>query len=168
VVFLDRYLLPSENSVSAKITIVDDNHGEQPVPNDVPPDWKKAIPYACMTIGETELTGNDVPPERPQPCAASIFQAARSTATSNVRQASETCGEDSAKKTCTATRAQIPPETGRANPGGSPHNRYGHKSPGSRQTWRSLTMARSIAMALTAIHPGEHLAEELEALNERG
>jgi hypothetical protein len=29
-------------------------------------------------------------------------------------------------------------------------------------------MARSIAMALTAIHPGEHLAEELEALNERG
>jgi addiction module HigA family antidote len=28
-----------------------------------------------------------------------------------------------------------------------------------------LTITRSIAMALTAIHPGEHLAEELEALD---
>jgi len=34
-----------------------------------------------------------------------------------------------------------------------------------RQTWRLLTITRSIAMALTAIHPGEHLAEELEALD---
>jgi PhnB protein len=42
-------------------------HGEQPAPNDVPPDWRKAILYARMTIGETELMGNDVPPERFQP-----------------------------------------------------------------------------------------------------
>jgi addiction module HigA family antidote len=34
-----------------------------------------------------------------------------------------------------------------------------------RQTWRLLTITRSIAMALTAIHPGERLAEELEALD---
>jgi addiction module HigA family antidote len=34
-----------------------------------------------------------------------------------------------------------------------------------RRTWRLLTITRRIAMALTAIHPGEHLAEELEALD---
>src|SRR6201987_162562 len=33
------------------------------------------------------------------------------------------------------------------------------------QVWRLSTITRSIAMALTAIHPGEHLAEELEALD---
>jgi addiction module HigA family antidote len=33
------------------------------------------------------------------------------------------------------------------------------------QTWRLSTITRSVAMALTAIHPGEHLAEELEALD---
>ena len=31
--------------------------------------------------------------------------------------------------------------------------------------WRLLTITSSITMALTAIHPGEHLAEELEALD---
>jgi antitoxin HigA-1 len=33
------------------------------------------------------------------------------------------------------------------------------------QTLRLLTITRSIAMTLTAIHPGEHLADELRALN---
>jgi len=33
------------------------------------------------------------------------------------------------------------------------------------QTLRLLTINRSIAMTLTAIHPGEHLAEELRALD---
>ena len=36
---------------------------------------------------------------------------------------------------------------------------------GGRQTLRSLTITRSIAMTLPAIHPGEHLAEELRALD---
>src|SRR5271170_5326205 len=34
-----------------------------------------------------------------------------------------------------------------------------------RQMSRLLTITRRITMALTAIHPGEHLAEELEALD---
>jgi PhnB protein len=42
-------------------------HGEQPAPNNVPPEWRKAILYARMTIGETELMGSDVPPEHFQP-----------------------------------------------------------------------------------------------------
>ena len=36
---------------------------------------------------------------------------------------------------------------------------------GADRTWKLLTPTRSIDMALTAIHPGEHLAEELEALD---
>jgi len=30
--------------------------------------------------------------------------------------------------------------------------------------WRSLTITKEIVVAITAIHPGEHLTEELEAL----
>src|ERR1700757_1879105 len=33
-----------------------------------------------------------------------------------------------------------------------------------RRTWRLLTIIRRITMAVTAIHPGEHLAEELDML----
>jgi antitoxin HigA-1 len=33
------------------------------------------------------------------------------------------------------------------------------------KTWRSLTIIRSTTMALNPIHPGEHLAEELHALD---
>jgi PhnB protein len=55
-----------EQHLGGKITMMM-THGEQPAPNDVPPDWRKAILYARMTIGETELMGNDVPPERFQP-----------------------------------------------------------------------------------------------------
>jgi antitoxin HigA-1 len=40
-----------------------------------------------------------------------------------------------------------------------PTERRGHS------TWRLSIIIRSIAMAPTAIHPGEHLAEELEALD---
>lgn len=42
-------------------------HGDQPAPNDVPADWKKAILHARMTIGETDIMASDVPPERFQP-----------------------------------------------------------------------------------------------------
>src|SRR5204863_7514893 len=38
-------------------------------------------------------------------------------------------------------------------------------SPMGRAEFSGRTITRSIAMALTAIHPGEHLAEELEALD---
>jgi PhnB protein len=42
-------------------------HGEQPLPKDAPPDWGKAILHARLSIGETELLGSDVPPERFKP-----------------------------------------------------------------------------------------------------
>jgi PhnB protein len=42
-------------------------HGENPVSNDLPPDQKKAILHARITLGDTELLGSDVPSERFQP-----------------------------------------------------------------------------------------------------
>jgi PhnB protein len=42
-------------------------HADAPGPANVAPEWKQAILYASMTLGETELMANDVPPERFQP-----------------------------------------------------------------------------------------------------
>ena len=42
-------------------------HGEQPNPADAPAGWKDAILHARITLGETELLGADIPPERFQP-----------------------------------------------------------------------------------------------------
>ena len=55
-----------EQHLGGKITMMM-RHGELPDPSQVAPDWKNAILYARMTIGETELMGNDVPPDRFQP-----------------------------------------------------------------------------------------------------
>src|SRR5260370_35569717 len=40
----------------------------------------------------------------------------------------------------------------------------GPQTPSAHRTWRSLIIIRRNIMALTAIHPGEHLAEELKEL----
>lgn len=58
-----------EEHLGGKITMMM-TQGQQPAPNDVPPELKNAILYARMTIGETELMGSDVPP--------SVFQPMRS------------------------------------------------------------------------------------------
>jgi PhnB protein len=42
-------------------------HARQPNANDFPANWKNAILHARIAIGETELLGADVPPERFQP-----------------------------------------------------------------------------------------------------
>ena len=55
-----------EQHLGGKITMMM-THGQQPNPNDVSPDWKNAILHARITIGEAELMGADVPPERFQP-----------------------------------------------------------------------------------------------------
>ena len=55
-----------EQHLGGKVTMMM-THAEQPAPNNVPPDWQKAILHARMTIGETEIMGSDVPPERFQP-----------------------------------------------------------------------------------------------------
>jgi PhnB protein len=55
-----------EEHLGGKITAMI-THAGQPLPPNSPPDWDKAVLYARMTIGETELMGNDVPPERFKP-----------------------------------------------------------------------------------------------------
>ena len=42
-------------------------HKEQPDSKNVPAGWENAVLNARMTIGETELMGADIPPERFQP-----------------------------------------------------------------------------------------------------
>jgi len=55
-----------EQHLGGKVTMMM-THDQQPDTSNVPPDWQKAILYARMTIGETDLMGSDVPPERFQP-----------------------------------------------------------------------------------------------------
>jgi PhnB protein len=55
-----------EQHLGGKITMMM-THGEQPNAGDVPPNWKNGILHARLSIGETELLGADVPPERFQP-----------------------------------------------------------------------------------------------------
>ncbi|HXC25118.1 MAG TPA: VOC family protein [Gemmatimonadaceae bacterium] len=55
-----------EEHLGGKITVML-RHADQPNSAMVPPGWEQAIMYARMTIGETELMGNDVPPDRFQP-----------------------------------------------------------------------------------------------------
>lgn len=53
-----------EQHLGGKITLLM-RHGE--LTPDVAPDWKNAVLHARMSIGETQLLGADVPPERFQP-----------------------------------------------------------------------------------------------------
>jgi PhnB protein len=55
-----------EQHLGGKITFIM-TYGEQPNPENVPPDQKHAILHIRMTIGETELMGADVATERFQP-----------------------------------------------------------------------------------------------------
>src|SRR5258706_2347599 len=56
-----------EEHLGGKITMMM-THGQQPNPSaEVPPDWKNAILHARMNLGDTELMGADIPPERFQP-----------------------------------------------------------------------------------------------------
>ena len=55
-----------EEHLGGKITMMM-THGESPEPTNVPPEWLKAVLHARIILGETELFGADVPPERFQP-----------------------------------------------------------------------------------------------------
>jgi PhnB protein len=52
-----------EQHLGGKITMMM-THGQQPNAKDVPPAQTNAMLHARMNIGETELLGADVPPER--------------------------------------------------------------------------------------------------------
>jgi PhnB protein len=55
-----------EQHLGGKITMMM-THGEMPNAGEIPPEWKRAILHARMTIGETELLAADIPPDRFQP-----------------------------------------------------------------------------------------------------
>ena len=55
-----------EQHLGGKITMMV-SHGEQPGLNSVSTDLSKTIMHARMTIGDAQLLGSDVPPERFQP-----------------------------------------------------------------------------------------------------
>lgn len=55
-----------EQHLGGKITFLM-RHGEAPEPTPVPENWKNAVLHARMSLGETELLGADIPPDRFQP-----------------------------------------------------------------------------------------------------
>jgi len=55
-----------EKNLGGKILMMM-RYGEQPDPKNAPPGTEKWVLYANMAIGETQLMGSDVPPERFQP-----------------------------------------------------------------------------------------------------
>ena len=64
-----------EQHLGGKITMMV-THGEQPNAKDIPPDWKKAILHARISIGGTELFGADMPPDRFQPMRSAYLSLA--------------------------------------------------------------------------------------------
>jgi PhnB protein len=55
-----------EQHLGGRITMLM-RHGEQPGAQNVPPEWANAVLHARMNLGETELLGADIPPDRFQP-----------------------------------------------------------------------------------------------------
>jgi PhnB protein len=55
-----------EQHLSGAITMLM-RRAELPNQNDTWPGWEQSIQYAIMNIGETQLMGSDVPPDRFQP-----------------------------------------------------------------------------------------------------
>jgi len=55
-------------------------HESMPLPPGSPAGWEKAILFARMSIGETLLMGNDVPPERFEPMRSAYLSLSVDTA----------------------------------------------------------------------------------------
>jgi PhnB protein len=55
-----------ERHLGGKITMMM-KHGEAPDQSQVRPEWKDAVLHARMTIGGTEISAADIPPDRFQP-----------------------------------------------------------------------------------------------------
>ena len=55
-----------EQHLGAKITMMM-THGQAPNATNVAPDWQNAVLHARLSLGETELLGADIPPDRFQP-----------------------------------------------------------------------------------------------------
>ena len=68
-----------EQHLGGKVTLMV-RHGEKPNPGDVPPEWRQAILHARLHIGETELLGADIPPDRFQPMRSAYLTLSASSA----------------------------------------------------------------------------------------
>ena len=55
-----------EKHLGGKITAMM-TQDQQPDPKNIPPGWDKAVMYASMTLGDSQLSGNDVLGDRFQP-----------------------------------------------------------------------------------------------------
>ncbi|HEX5481582.1 MAG TPA: VOC family protein [Terriglobia bacterium] len=55
-----------EQHLDGRITMMK-THGEMPESPQVDPEWKNAVLHARIIVGEAEIMGSDVPPERFQP-----------------------------------------------------------------------------------------------------
>ena len=64
-----------EQHLGAHITMLM-KHGQQPGASDVPAELQGKVLYACITLGETELMGSDVAPERFQPMRSAYLSLA--------------------------------------------------------------------------------------------
>src|SRR4029077_5585798 len=75
-----------EQHLGGKITMMM-THGQQPNAKNVPPAQTNPTLHARMYLGETELLGADVPPERFQPMRSAYL----SLAVSSVEEAERIC-----------------------------------------------------------------------------
>lgn len=50
-----------EKALGGKIEVMQ-THGETPMADEVPPDWKDAIMHARLLVGDAVLMGSDMPP----------------------------------------------------------------------------------------------------------
>ena len=67
-----------EQNLGGKITAMMTHAGQPPQPG-APPDWDKAILYARITIGETDIMASDVPPDRFQPMRSAYLSLSLAT-----------------------------------------------------------------------------------------
>jgi PhnB protein len=64
-----------ERHLGGKITMLM-RHGEQPGGQPGPPEWSRAVLHARMNLGDTELLGADIPPDRFQPIRSAYLSLA--------------------------------------------------------------------------------------------
>ncbi len=55
-----------EQHLGGRITMLM-RHGEQPNASEVAPEWRNAVLHARLTLGDGEISGADIPPDRFQP-----------------------------------------------------------------------------------------------------
>ncbi len=68
-----------EQHLGGRITMMM-THGEQPDSEKVPAEWRDAVLHARISMGGTELSGADIPPERFQPMRSAYLTLSVDTA----------------------------------------------------------------------------------------